>query len=163
MATRPPQAGSVIGNANSTGATAIARSADLNRLSLLRTEGERKRQAEAANSYLFDFSTENSSNPAHFFAGIMQNHPANRLFGAPGARPARCGPVPCMGWMVCQWIEAGGASLPIAGDCAGLGGGVGTVGKGEIFFPIFPRSKQQGRTYANFVCPCVSCLKSRRA
>ncbi len=23
----------------------------------------------------------------------MQNHPANRLFGAPGVRPARCGPV----------------------------------------------------------------------
>ncbi len=83
MVTRPPQAGSVIGNANSTGATAIARSADLNCLSLLRTKGERKRQAEAANSYLFDLSSENSSNPAHFFAGIMQNHPANPLFWCP--------------------------------------------------------------------------------
>ncbi len=105
MATRPPQAGSVIGNANSTGATAIARSADLNCLSLLQTKGERKRQAEAANSYLFDLSSENSSNPAHFFAGIMQNHPANRLFGAPVARPTRSPAVPC--WCFCLPMDRG--------------------------------------------------------
>ncbi len=83
MATRPPQAGSVIGNANSTGASEIARSADLSCLSLLRTEGERKRQAEAANSYLFDLSSENSSNPAHFFCGYHAESPRKPAFWCP--------------------------------------------------------------------------------
>ncbi len=38
------------------------------------------------------------------------------------------------GFLACQWIEAGLASVPIAGGCAGIGGSAGEYGMWKMYF-----------------------------